>query len=138
MLFPYTPSSTDHHQTRPGRPVVEFQKAQEIISPQRQGRLWDPPRFLLKGYQCFFLAGKGVKRPGRDVDLALWVKNEWSCTSTPPNDFMVWAGKTFKLFCFTGWLESIFRILLVPLHAVKGKGKAIPLQAWTALRVPGG
>jgi hypothetical protein len=49
-----------------------------FFSPQRPGRLWDPPRAL----------SPGVKLLGREADHSPpscgKVKNAWSYTSTPP------------------------------------------------------
>ena len=59
-----------------------------VSAPGRPNQLWVHPASCSMG-TGFIMRGRGVNRPGREVDNPLpsnvEVKNEWSCTSAPPH-----------------------------------------------------
>jgi hypothetical protein len=63
---------------------------------KRSCRMWDPPSLLFGEYRSSFA---GIKRPGREFShippSSVQVKNECSCTSTPPSRIIGVDGRSF-------------------------------------------
>ena len=67
-----------------GRPAFESWQRFSLLENNRD-RLWSLPGLTSSAYMCSF---PWAKRPGREIDhshpSSAEVKNEWSCTSSPP------------------------------------------------------
>lgn len=83
ILFPCIPSPTNLHKIRSGRSGFRIPEGPEdiFLHNAKAGSGAHPPSYL-KGTGVVS-SGEGVKLPRRDVDLAPWVKKQWSCSSTP-------------------------------------------------------
>jgi hypothetical protein len=80
-----------------GRPGFESWKRFSLLE-NNPDLLWSLPSFISSAYMCFF---PWAKRPGREIGhshlSSAEVKNEWSCTSSPPlYVFVEWTGTTLR------------------------------------------
>jgi len=96
---------------------------------KKSDQIWDQPRLLFNKYRRSFLA---VKRPERDVHSfpsSAEVKDEWSCTCSPPVCLHGLYNKTFS-FCFTCFLNHV-RLLPSSTELIKTQVSAGPYLTWS-------